>query len=192
MGNYDHAARLSRPTIYLLGACAVWPLAMRLLLPVLAASRILRMNMAMYGVISGLRSILALTAIIFFLVWFYRIVVAMRREQGDSRYSPGLSVGCWFIPGANFVMPYFAVSDAWNRLMTGDARGWIVPLWWGTYLALIVLNIVVGGPHVQNRELWMTLGYLTTLLAVAAYGSLLLIVQWITQRTTGGASFPVR
>jgi hypothetical protein len=191
MGNYERARQISRPTIYLLGASAAWPLAMRVILPVLRLSGGLRGTMGLFAVLSGLRAILALVAIIFFLVWFYRIVVAMRSEQGGSRYSPGLSVGCWFIPFANFVMPFIAVRDAWQRIMTGDARGWVVPLWWGTYLSLTALNIFVGGPHFQNRELWMALGYLTMALAVTAYGSLLLIVHWITERT-GGASYPMR
>lgn len=100
-----------------------------------------------------------LTAIAF-LVWLSRIV-KNNFDLGNlgARFSPGFAVGCWFIPFANFVLPYQAVREAWKAAdpsivrATPDTRAAsrmsvLIPAWWalfllgnvGGYIAALTVN----------------------------------------------------
>lgn len=62
---------------------------------------------------------------------------------GPSPISPRRSIGWWFIPFANLVMPYRSHRDIDRRYSSGAAsRGWLVPAWWTMF---IVGGLVANG-----------------------------------------------
>ena len=139
----------------------------------------------------GIDALIHFVAIIMFFVWIYRLTTAIRATQGTSAYSPGWTIGWWFVPLANFVVPYFTVSDAWKRTMHGDARGWVVPVWWTTYIIAMICSTLFGFQGAM-LDLYHSIGnggisaisWLWFLTDIATWGSLLLIVRWITERTS--------
>jgi hypothetical protein len=72
------------------------------------------------------------TAIVW-LAWQYRIVGSVSRlGLGEPAKPPLQSVLWWFVPFANFVMPYRVHVDLQRTFAPG--AGSIVGLWWGSYL----------------------------------------------------------
>jgi hypothetical protein len=71
-----------------------------------------------------------------FLLWIYRVNKNLRALSGEEmRFSPGWSVGWYFIPFANIVMPYKVMKEIWqvshrNRAATSP----ILPIWWILWL----------------------------------------------------------
>lgn len=55
-----------------------------------------------------------LTAI-FFLIWLHRVTKNLDALDAVGDYSPSWAVGWWFIPFANFVVPYKVVKDVWEK-----------------------------------------------------------------------------
>ncbi len=98
-------------------------------------------NDARHLAIARLNLPLALIAIIVFQVWFYRTKRAVI-EAGmvDPEYSPGLSVGCFYIPIANFILPFKAMRELWKGSV--NPRDWkarqsspLVGWWWASWVA---------------------------------------------------------
>ena len=67
-----------------------------------------------------------------FLRWIYRMNKNLRTLSGEQmRFTPGWSVGWYFIPIANLFKPYQVMKEIWrvshkNELTTYDLLGW----WW--------------------------------------------------------------
>jgi hypothetical protein len=87
--------------------------------------------------------LLVLTAIPF-LMWLHRIVANNAALGRAGRFTPGWSVGWWFIPFANLVRPGQVVAEAWRasepsarEATTGSFRGGgmiFVWVWWVLYV----------------------------------------------------------
>lgn len=90
------------------------------------------------------RGLLVFVGVIFYLVWLHRVHAAMK---GQTKFTPGMAVGSWFIPVYNFVAPFLSLNDLWRRLMGGQSP-WVPAVWWSTYLASVVLNGVMGVPAI--------------------------------------------
>jgi hypothetical protein len=91
-----------------------------------------------------LKGLLTFVGVIFYLVWIYRVVTAL---GSSSKYSPGMSVGGWFIPFYNFIFPFLSLRDVWSKTM-GPVNAWVPGVWWGTYFAAIIFNAVWGNPSI--------------------------------------------
>ena len=91
------------------------------------------------------------------LMWLHRVA---RNNQSfgerDLRFSPGLAVGVWFIPFANFVRPYHAVREAWAASdpqlpwSTPETRrhsrgSGLVLAWWLTFIAGSLVSVATLG-----------------------------------------------
>lgn len=69
---------------------------------------------------------------------------------GTPQWSPAWSIGWWFIPFANFVMPFLIVNDLNRRMARGIAkpRFGLLLIWWllGFVIAAVslVMSVVVG------------------------------------------------
>jgi hypothetical protein len=86
-----------------------------------------------------------------FLVWLFRIVANNHALGARAlRFTPGWSVGWWFIPIANFVRPFQVVAESWRAAdprqprssPDGRAASRVSPLvvvWW---IAFIVGNVI--------------------------------------------------
>lgn len=102
----------------------------------------------------------ALTAIVILFVWLYRAkkrVVALGMEGGE--YSPGLTVGAFFIPFLNLGLPFCAVRELWRA--SRNPRGWrdqsshpLVGWWWASWLAnsLLPFALIAVPAFATGRE----------------------------------------
>jgi hypothetical protein len=86
----------------------------------------------------------------FFLAWFFR-VYANLPELGARHLeqSPGWAVAYWFIPFANFVMPYRAAQEIWQHSDPDPRRpaatvpaSLIVLVWWTVWLVPLAFWLV--------------------------------------------------
>jgi Domain of unknown function (DUF4328) len=93
---------------------------------------------AFYGLVQ-------IVIVVLFIVWQFR--AAKNNEALDrqrARFGPGWSIGAWFIPLANLVIPVMIMQDLWRgataTVPRGDpewrrARGsWLIGVWWAVWL----------------------------------------------------------
>jgi hypothetical protein len=102
--------------------------------------------------VSATSSIFVLTQlviVVMFIIWMFR--AAKDNEalgRTGARFAPGWSIGGWFIPLANFVIPVLIVQDLWRGSDRETRRGvgtWragagsaLVGFWWAAWLASLV------------------------------------------------------
>lgn len=120
----------------------------------LPSGEIVSLAFVFISFISILHGFLFVAAIVFFLIWEFRAFknLSPLRAQ-NSEFTPGWAVGWWFIPFANLVKPYQAMSDLWtdsdpdfdaeggflsNAVGAPRIMGW----WWALFIVSnILLNI---------------------------------------------------
>ncbi len=86
-----------------------------------------------------------LVIVVLFIVWQFR--AAKNNEALDrvgARFGPGWSIGAWFIPLANLVIPVMILQDLWRGATPERPRGdprwrsakgsWLVGIWWAAWL----------------------------------------------------------
>ncbi|MFE5486614.1 DUF4328 domain-containing protein [Streptomyces sp. NPDC056527] len=103
---------------------------------------------ALYQRAGHIQSVAFLVCAVVFIVWFYW----MRRDGGvlgpdRFRNGPGWAIGSWFIPLANFWMPYRIAVDIWGASTRLPADGepykasfWPVNLWWGLFVTTTLFS----------------------------------------------------
>lgn len=145
-----------------------------------------------FAIMNGVKGVVGLLAIIFYLVWFSRVYTFIRATRGGTKYSNGMAIGGWFIPFANFVMPYLALRDAWRRGANDDS-GFLVGVWWLCYILATALEMFwsVGQRLLDNlfdsettNSLFLTFGWVGLLAQIGAWGLLGFFVQNLTARAT--------
>jgi hypothetical protein len=69
----------------------------------------------------------------------------------DPTFSPGWVVGWWFIPIANFVMPYRTMAELWKGSGPHHGIAWrtesitpLIPVWWGAWVVSQILDRVAA------------------------------------------------
>jgi hypothetical protein len=154
--NLSRAQGPGRVAIALFAFNAVLPLISRLLYAV---------GISLGRAYTPLQGLTTFVGVIFFLIWLHRVTKAIREAQGDSRFTPGMAVGGWFIPLAQIVLPFLSMQDVWKR--TVKQNGWVVPLWWTSYLLTIVINATGG----RLPFSFPGIGYIYTAIVVTAFGS---------------------
>jgi hypothetical protein len=101
------------------------------------------------GAVWLIHLVVRVALIIAFLLWLYRAagnLAALGNPKTRIEYTPGWAVGWFFIPFANLVMPYKAVSEIWVKseppVREGDGFAFsprpstsLVLAWWLTWLA---------------------------------------------------------
>lgn len=92
------------------------------------------------GIAVMVQLVLLIAAGAAFLVWQYR-ANANARAMGadDMRVTPGWSAGWYFVPLANIVMPFIALSELWKastnpRDWQGLSGPFVIGLWWAFWL----------------------------------------------------------
>ena len=96
-----------------------------------------------FGAVTVLQGALFLAFTIMFLVWIYRLS-AQLHAQSETRmaFTPGWSVGWFFIPLANLLMPYLVLRDLWVTVRQDPRRkGSVLLWWWWFWIPSVVLSI---------------------------------------------------
>jgi hypothetical protein len=97
-------------------------------------------------VIGAIRFVEIVTAIVVFTMWIYRANHNARQLGAvGMEFTPGWSVGWYFIPIANLWKPYEAMREIWKASAApaqwkDQPRGEILPWWWGFFLISNILN----------------------------------------------------
>lgn len=87
---------------------------------------------------------LGFTNIVLFLCWNYRAAWNARRiDPAQMPVSPGKAVGGYFIPLANFVIPYRAMRGI-ARASLGKSADGHVAAWWALVVALFLIPFYAG------------------------------------------------
>jgi hypothetical protein len=134
------------------------------------------------GIFSGLELLLGIALFVLFMVWSYRLLVAIRARGEEPRFTPGWAIGAWFIPVGNFFLPCMIMTDAWRRV-TRTGAGLVVG-WWCAYMGYTLLemlhNMMMQGMHFNLGSGFVVIGWLRLLTAVAAYGLWVLMVRRVS------------
>jgi hypothetical protein len=149
------------------------------------------------GLAFGLGLLCALVVGVLLIIWMWRVAKnAELARRTDPRFGPGWTIGGWFVPGANLVIPVLVMQDLWRAsdptVPHGDpqwrraAGSALVGWWWAAWL-LATVRFVAGG-EADTRDELETLRILDALAAVGSLASavaavlLLLVVRRITRR----------
>ena len=146
------------------------------------------------GLISIVESLLRLATIVIFLIWLYRVYSNLSPLRArDLEFTPGWAVGWWFIPLANLIKPYQAVTEAWREsdpdfdpdlgyLTSSVENSWHFPIWWGS---LIIGNLFsrIADAAVQGENVSESYPYLL-IIAVTFTGIAAALALWIVKDTT--------
>lgn len=116
------------------------------------------------------------------IVWVYQVHAA---RPGAGSFSPGWSIGVWFIPVVNFFLIPFTIRSAWKTAFGGGGV-LVVLVWWllwlleiGHQMASQTTSMASGADFIEIWKLFMNWGYF---IAIAAYGLLWYIVRSVNQR----------
>ena len=147
-----------------------------------------------YDALTGQLSVLTLLAyiasIIAFLAWFSRTIESMPPLTGSiPARTPRAAIGWWFVPVANFSIPFTIARDALRSLDPGGRSGAsrLVTVWWALFLAgdaVLGMSSALGRTMSTIDEIRTVL--VLSLAAVAIMtiaGSCLVIVVWSTEKT---------
>jgi hypothetical protein len=94
-----------------------------------------------YGALFFLLVVLTGIAVVVACVWQHRAASAGRALGIPARYSPAWGVGAWFVPIANFWIPYGAIRDCFPP---DDPRRVRVLQWWIAWLIAATLSSAAG------------------------------------------------
>jgi hypothetical protein len=105
-------------------------------------------------VVAVLELITFAIAMVLFLMWFHRCYTNLAALGSGRRYSPGWSVGYWFVPVLNLVRPKQMADEMWvasDPQFSGSASvPGFVHAWWGCWILGNVLAF--GAIQVRNVE----------------------------------------
>src|SRR5262249_5743282 len=97
------------------------------------ASELTPLSLSLMEVVSGLfQIILAIILGITFLRWIYRLNKSLSvLSSVPKKFSPGWSVGWYFVPLANLFKPLEAMRETWTVVHRGaPVSGFILGVWW--------------------------------------------------------------
>jgi hypothetical protein len=99
-------------------------------------------------------------------------------EQG-LRWSPAWAAGGWFIPFANFVIPYLVMRELWSS--SGDGQP-LPQRYWAAWIAAYVLQLLSNQFMRFNRPLSDVFGILNDVALIVAAFLLITIIRRATRR----------
>lgn len=91
-----------------------------------------------------------IATVVVFLMWLYRAhenLAAFGVHKRQLQYSSGWAVGSFFVPFANLVIPYRAISEVWRKSLPNQESMFgevsppgFFPVWWGLWIATGILD----------------------------------------------------
>lgn len=91
-----------------------------------------------FNALSGLTALAQVVSLVVFIVWMWRAHAAGDRlRPGDRKYSKGWTIGAWFIPFANVVLPRRVMTEI-ERIAIAPREGGRVTQGWRTTRTAVV------------------------------------------------------
>ncbi len=118
----------------------------------LAGGQSVSIAYTLIGLVALLNVPLFICTIVFFLIWEHRAFNNLSALKARNlEFSPGWAVGWWFVPFANLIKPYQAISELWNEsdpdfdaelgfLSSSAGAPKIISWWWALF---IISNIAL-------------------------------------------------
>lgn len=132
-----------------------------------------------YIIILLANTAVALITVVFFAMWIYRAAAnVVAADVPGFGFTPGWSVGWYFVPFANLVQPFVAMRQIWNASHSGgsdlDRGDTMLTLWWTLWLTSnITANISVQmsfrTTSVEMYNLSLYLGIASSILSLALF-----------------------
>lgn len=138
-----------------------------------------------------------LASAVAFLAWLSRSVDNVPPLTGQvPRTTPRWSIGWWFVPIANFVMPYLVVRDLLVRLRGNDGGPiWVILAWWVGWMGITLASVVVAslrGPNtLAELNTWFTINLATDLAGATAAVLAIVVVRGIQTLADERAASPI-
>jgi hypothetical protein len=108
---------------------------------------------------AGLALVLALGTAVVLIIWQWRCAKnAELLGRDHPRFGPGWSIGAWFIPLANFVIPVLIFQDLWRASSPGARPGeWrkergsgLVGVWWALFVVSALGTNLIDGDEADT------------------------------------------
>jgi Domain of unknown function (DUF4328) len=130
-----------------------------------------------------------------FIVWLYRARANAEASEVRLRLGRGWTIGAWFVPLANLVLPWVVVSDVWRASAPIARRGaGLVTAWWAAVLAAWGLDAAVmvlaltGDDAIAAVRTGAVLSTVEGLVTVLAAGLIVAVVMQISGWQRGPAN----
>jgi len=107
-------------------------------------------------VIGVSQTILYLVTTVFFAKWLYRMSRNAHAIGNKSlKYTPGWSIGYYFIPILNLFRPYQCLRESYESFIEKDEAkdNWIFPLWWFAWLVSNIVGRALLKASIRAEEL---------------------------------------
>jgi hypothetical protein len=137
-------------------------------------------------------------AAVFFGIWVHRASKNLRGlGRHGMQFTPGWCVGWFYVPFANLVRPFKAVSEIWRASTSdpeSDGNGWsmmgtstaLLGVWWGTWLTGNIVSNISG--RVDDPSVSGGIGLLGSGLLFVAAISCILLMRGISARQEEAAA----
>ena len=126
-------------------------------------------------------SVIYLASVVVVSLWIYRAHANLYAAGFDGlEYTPGWSVGWFFVPVANLFKPFQAMRELWNASHQQEDAFPSEPdrrlkLWWGMWIAGNALGNLSGKSFLQSGETGLSAGLVVDLAAFA----IMIVAAWL-------------
>jgi hypothetical protein len=133
-------------------------------------------------------------AAVFFGIWVHRASKNLRGlGRHGMQFTPGWCVGWFYVPFANLVRPFKAVSEIWRASTSDPESGWsmmgtstaLLGVWWGTWLLGNIVSNISG--RVDDPAASGGIGLVGSGLLLVAAISCILVMRGISARQAAAA-----
>jgi hypothetical protein len=97
-------------------------------------------------------ALLVVTAVVF-LLWFHRAARNLPALGVLEERTPAWSVGSWFVPFVNFVVPKWVSNDLWRAGDRSAQYPLVLDVWWAFWLISSILGNIAGRAFAGADEL---------------------------------------
>lgn len=131
----------------------------------------------------------ALLALILLFVWLYRTKKkAIQAGMQDVVYTPGFSVGCFFLPIFNFFLPFSAMNELWKGSVNPGAwkeqrTSALVVIWWCAWLVITAIPLALlayAAPDLESLKIQTVMLAINGVLSIGCYTFTILVTHRIS------------
>lgn len=90
-----------------------------------------------------------LGVVIVSVIWLHRVASNTSPLSGERRWGDGWAIGAWFIPLANWVLPYLVVKELWQHNSPKSKAGRepvpaLFTVWWLVWISASIVGLIFG------------------------------------------------